>query len=648
MPAMHAIPMAYRKMLGFRLVLLTLLFALGAAPALATNYYVTTGGSDSNAGTQAAPWRTLAKANSTMVAGDACWIANGTYTDPIQPANNGSSTARISYNGNLSNTAAVVVPSIYVSKAWVSVKGATATVDFKLFYVSETAKAWHDSVAFCRLPVLLIWGAQDCMVTQNIINGKVAVFDNAGYSVPTDPYTAAPARDTIRANVVTTTIDDKGFALRGDAQFCLIDYNTFNFNFAVAHGGDCQGRYLYNTYNNTFRGNRWNVEADGEFYDTSVPPQPSQYTAFALRDSSSNNLFERDTMYCGTQSGFDIGGRLVNAGNAAWVGACIGNHWKDCVFKTTGFVFSQDLLNGSLIEGCVFASNHNHPLWLLGDVKNTIIRNCTFYAWNSPAIRVEGDVRAGGNQFYSNVFYSDSVAACFSGKPVLFHTWETGFTEDYNVFYARSTSPGVTASTQAVYWRSSDCSGVGAGTSWASATGNDSHSVFAAPHLTNETWANLDAHPLAGSPVIGRGQGGVDAGAYPFVPAGGDVTPPATIADLRVVQRSNVYALLAWTAPGDNGTSGTCAAYDLRYSTQPITAVNFASATSVPTAPAVLASGSVQTYALTVLTASTTYYFAIKAEDAVGNWAALSNLPTIATTATDQLAPATIGDLRSQ
>jgi chitodextrinase len=114
-----------------------------------------------------------------------------------------------------------------------------------------------------------------------------------------------------------------------------------------------------------------------------------------------------------------------------------------------------------------------------------------------------------------------------------------------------------------------------------------------------------------------------------------------------VVQRSNTYALLSWSATGDNGNVGTCAAYDLRYSTTAITAANFGSATSVGTPPAVLPAGSAQTYALTGLTASTTYYFAIKAVDAAGNWSAVSNVTSIATTATDQVAPARVSDLRT-
>ena len=51
---------------------------------------------------------------------------------------------------------------------------------------------------------------------------------------------------------------------------------------------------------------------------------------------------------------------------------------------------------------------------------------------------------------------------------------------------------------------------------------------------------------------------------------------------------------LSWTAPGDDDWTGTATQYEIRFSTSPITAGNFASATLVPNPPAPLASGSAQ------------------------------------------------------
>jgi len=92
---------------------------------------------------------------------------------------------------------------------------------------------------------------------------------------------------------------------------------------------------------------------------------------------------------------------------------------------------------------------------------------------------------------------------------------------------------------------------------------------------------------------------------------------------------------VSWTTPGDDGTIGTASQFDLRYSTSPITANNFGSAsrwsqTPVPTGP-----GTHQSVTVTGLAPATTYYFAIKTADEVPNWAPISNVIQ----ATTSLAP---------
>ncbi len=619
-------------------VLSSIAVMLGASAAGATTYYVNPSGNDTNPGSQGSPWRTIAKANSALTAGDVCMITPGTYTDPIQPANNGVPGARITYLGSLSNPGAATVGPILINKAWITLKGVKTSGSINLYYTSETAKAWHDSLAYvitsgdanCQ-------GAKDCMITRCTINGPVELLMNNFLTGP--PGIASSERDTVRANTINvgTISNGKGFALRGFTQYCLVDSNRISQFFAAALGGDLAGRYLYNSYYNTFRDNSWHFEADGDL--------ASQWAAFALRDSSSYNLFERDSMLCGVQSGYSIGGRLVNSGNAAWVGQCRNNHWKDCFYLTTGYTFNQDLLNGAILEGCVFASKRTHGLYLLGSVQNTIIRNCTIVSWDGSPMRVEGDIRLGGNQIYNNIFSADTVAACFSGRAVLFHGYATGFTENYNLFHSRSAASGVSPAGQSLYWSSSACSAPGPGTPWANLTGNDVNSTYGAPLFVDSSFATFDPHLRAGSKAIGLALGGGDAGAFPFVPAGPDVTPPATVTNLAAGQVYDHDLVLSWTAPGDDGMSGAASAYDVRWSTQPIDAANFSSATPVSPQPVPAAAGTSQSYVMMGLANGTTYYVALRARDEVNNWSGLSNVLNATTTATDQAPPASIRDL---
>ncbi|MFD2334317.1 fibronectin type III domain-containing protein [Cohnella sp. GCM10020058] len=116
-----------------------------------------------------------------------------------------------------------------------------------------------------------------------------------------------------------------------------------------------------------------------------------------------------------------------------------------------------------------------------------------------------------------------------------------------------------------------------------------------------------------------------------------DTEAPAAIADLQVSQAIIHSAKLSWTAPGDDGTIGTAAGFEVRYSTSPITAANWSSASLVEDKMPQKASGSAMAMKVKELTAGTTYYFAVRTKDSVGNLSALSNVvsATIATPTAD-------------
>jgi hypothetical protein len=123
-----------------------------------------------------------------------------------------------------------------------------------------------------------------------------------------------------------------------------------------------------------------------------------------------------------------------------------------------------------------------------------------------------------------------------------------------------------------------------------------------------------------------------------------ETTPPSAIADLAAPSSGQNSITLTWTAPGDDTTSGTATSYDIRYSTSPITAGNWAAAIQLSGEPSPKASGGSESLTITGLAMSTTYYFAIKTGDEVPNWSAISNVVSKATTG-DITAPAAVQDL---
>ncbi len=110
-----------------------------------------------------------------------------------------------------------------------------------------------------------------------------------------------------------------------------------------------------------------------------------------------------------------------------------------------------------------------------------------------------------------------------------------------------------------------------------------------------------------------------------------DTIAPSSVDDLSADNPSYTTVDLSWTAPGDDGTTGTAWVYDVRYSPTDITNDNWDDAIQVEFEPGPKTSGSSQSTVVTGLSDGTTYYFAMKAYDELGNLAGLSNVPSIET-----------------
>ncbi len=117
-----------------------------------------------------------------------------------------------------------------------------------------------------------------------------------------------------------------------------------------------------------------------------------------------------------------------------------------------------------------------------------------------------------------------------------------------------------------------------------------------------------------------------------YTPAG-DTTPPSAVTNLAASNATASSIDLTWTAPGDDGNTGTATSYDVRYSTASINEGNWSSATQATGEPTPQVAGSSESFTVSGLSAGTTYYFALKTSDEVPNTSAISNVPSAATTA---------------
>lgn len=105
-----------------------------------------------------------------------------------------------------------------------------------------------------------------------------------------------------------------------------------------------------------------------------------------------------------------------------------------------------------------------------------------------------------------------------------------------------------------------------------------------------------------------------------------DTTAPGAIVNLTILGTVDTTAILAWTAPGDDGYEGTATLYDIRYATDSLVLKNWTNARSYPDPPEPMSAGSSQQHEIGGLSLDSSYYFGIKSADDVGNISDLSNM----------------------
>lgn len=110
-----------------------------------------------------------------------------------------------------------------------------------------------------------------------------------------------------------------------------------------------------------------------------------------------------------------------------------------------------------------------------------------------------------------------------------------------------------------------------------------------------------------------------------------DHVAPDRIFDLEAGAVSDTTVELTWTVPGDDGTEGTAAKYDIRYHTEVITEENWGEAVTVDGADPPGGSGTNDAFVVDALEPSTDYYFCIKTRDELFNWSPMSNVLSVRT-----------------
>jgi len=639
-----------RPRLGVATILLVVLAALPVSAGAAT-YYIRSDGSDTNAGTgnsTLGAWRTLAKANNTLHAGDVVNVISlnpadtaSTSTNKIAPVNSGTAISPIVYNGNTGSPELLPVPFIQLTKSYATVRGfRTKSGEIAS---SSSGGGDHCVIEYCILTASMgIAGATNSRFSHNVQklnvgSGAALTVAGRGYSDKTFP----SQYDTVRANVLsygTIQPDARVVKFMNAANHCVIDSNRVSGtmdNTGVGGSAETYAWVLYECYDNQFRFNKivWDVKTPG--YEASGAG--TAWNAYVVRSGASRNYWYGDTLISGLSNDYNARMSLAQEACGATDPCTMNqdNHWTRCVYLVRGAIlFQQQFLNCS-IDSCIFASKTDHALFINTMGGNSRIQNCTFYAGHPQVLYTENSIVGPNTVVRNNILYTAQATSCtrsvFDFQPL---PAQGDIVSSNNVMF------GGGGSGTAVSW-GGNCSAVGSGDSWCTQRGNDCNSKWGDPLFVNTNWDQLDLRLRPGSPAIGLTSGGGDAGAIVYTI---DNTAPGSVTNLAASNILDRTLTLTWKAAGDDGTSGIATTCDLRWSTSPITAQNFTSATPVTPTPVPVAGGLTQTYVVTGRSALQTYYFALVTRDEAGNAGPLSNVVQV-TMLNDQTPPAAVTDL---
>lgn len=245
-----------------RTSLLALMLAASAAPVNAATYYVATTGSDSAAGTSAAPLKTIAGGVAKAKAGDTIIVRDGTYA----------------YSGSQGGMA-VTINKAGSSSAWITLQAehkGKAVLDCKL--ICHSYIAFGGSSAYWKVIGFSIRGGHDAAIFSNSGGGKnVLIQDNEIHHIGN------------RSN--STPYGEMGIYTDASAIF-TIDRNVFHDIGRTDHitGNHDHGIYTHGTMtitNNVFytMTNGWHIQtaagfggtiANNTFYGPATGGKPGQ------------------------------------------------------------------------------------------------------------------------------------------------------------------------------------------------------------------------------------------------------------------------------------------------------------------------------------------------------------------------------------
>lgn len=454
-----------------------------AASAAGTGYYVATSGSDSNAGTSDAPWKTLQHAADVAPAGSTVYVRGGVYNQKLKITRSGSaSQGSIVFTNYGTETAIIDGTGLSVS----GTEGLIELVDVNYVTVQGFEIRNFTTASKNAVPVGIYAHGSGGFI--NLSNNKIHDIKNMvaptgkgllgrdahgiavyGTKAPASIHDLAISRNELYNLVLGSS---ESLVLNGNVDDFAVTDNLIHDNDnigidLIGFEGTAPNTAYDQARNGLVKGNR--------VYDNSSNNNPS----YKRNDNSAGGIYVdggKDSMIEQNYSyNNDIGIEIASehAGKA-----------------TSNITVRSNVIYNNRLTGIAMGGYDNGRGSTVNCkiVNNTLYKNNTFDG-GSGQLFVQYDTR--NNVIKNNIFVASSTDVLINNE----YTKNSGNVVDYNLYFA----PGGSSEANWI-WKNNEYIGFSV---YKLGTGNDAHSLFADPKLVNA--ANRDFHLQSSSPAIDVG-----------------------------------------------------------------------------------------------------------------------------------------------
>ncbi|WP_375708452.1 right-handed parallel beta-helix repeat-containing protein [Paenibacillus albidus] len=457
------------------------------AYAAVTDYYVATTGSDTNAGTSSAPFKTLQHAADVAAPGSTVYVRGGVYNQKLKITSSGSAAAGpITFTNYNSEAAIIDGTGLSVS----GIEGIVDLTDANYITVQGFEIRNYTSATTNLMPVGIYVHGSGSYIT--LANNKIHDIKNTSTPTGSDLQgrdahgiavygTKAPAS----INNVTISGNELYNLVLGSSESLVLNGNvdTFSVTNNIIHDNDnigidligFEGKSPSTSYdqvrNGLVSGNRvYNISSNNNPSYGKKLPNNSNAADGIYVDGGKDSIIERNYSYNN-----DIGIEIASEHSGK---------------STSNITVRSNMVYGNRLTGIAMGGYDNQR----GSTVNCKIVNNTLYKNDTIGdgagqLYVQFDTK--NNIIKNNIFVAGSTDVMIYNE----YTQNSGNIVDYNLYYG----PGG-ASEANFTWKNQDYTGFAA---YKSGTGNDAHALFADPKFVNVSLS--DFHLQTTSPAMDAG-----------------------------------------------------------------------------------------------------------------------------------------------